>query len=170
MSDTGVYVSYACIQAYDFEPATGAPIWHHSGPCEGGGGRTPVLSNGRVWTRDDAGGSPLALNAATGALVSSYGAGPAPAFDNHAGFFLNGGALNANGYVYVGSTRGQLWALDETTGTPVWSDNVGAAILAPDEHNVSSPLTGSGRRGLVVAPASNLLVAHTGRGRSVRWR
>jgi outer membrane protein assembly factor BamB len=185
VSDTGVYVSYACIQAYDLHPDTGAQIWHHDGPCAGGGGRTPVISNGRVWTRDDAGGTPLALDASTGVLAASYGAGPAPAFDGQTGFFLSGGVLKArnalnqallwtfagdgqlttaplivNGNVYVGSSTGMFWALDEASGLPVWSDNVGAAIQSPDEHNATG-LTGLGAgQGVVVVPASNLLVAY----------
>ncbi|MDQ6797781.1 MAG: hypothetical protein M3011_07145 [Actinomycetota bacterium] len=41
------------------------------------------------------------------------------------------------------------------------NDNVGAGILAPDEHNVSEPLTGLGAgQGLVVVPATDLLVAY----------
>ncbi len=186
VSDTGVYVSYACTQAYGFAPATGAPLWHYAGPCSGGGGKTTVLSNNRLWTRDSSGGT--VFNASTGALLASFGAGPAPAFDGQVGFFLSGGVLKArnavsqallwsfagdgllstapivvNGYVYVGSTAGHLWALDETTGLPVWDDNVGAPITYPDEHNVSQPLTGLGAgQGLIVVPASNLLVAYTG--------
>jgi hypothetical protein len=66
-----------------------------------------------------------------------------------------------NGFVYVGSTSGNIWAIDEATGLPVWTDNVGAAIQYPDEHNVSQPLTGLGAgQGLVVVPATNTLVAY----------
>ena len=186
VSDTGVYVSYACNKAYAFAPATGAPRWTYSGPCSGGGGRTTVLANNRLWTRDSMGS--LILNAATGVLMGSYGADVAPAFDGQVGFFLSGGVLRArnalnqallwsfsgdgslssapivvNGYVYVGSTAGHIWALDKTTGLPVWDDAVGAPIARPDEHNVSQPLTGLGAgQGLIVVPASNLLVAYTG--------
>jgi hypothetical protein len=46
VTSTGVYVSYARDQTYDFAPMTGNLIWHHSTFCEGGGGRTPVLYNG----------------------------------------------------------------------------------------------------------------------------
>jgi outer membrane protein assembly factor BamB len=185
VSDTGVYTDYVCTQAYDLNPTTGASIWHYSGPCEGGGGRTAVLADGRLWTRDAAAGTPLALDANTGALVGSFASGPAPAFDGPTGFFVNGGVLKArdaasqaplwffsgdnqlttaplvlNGYVYVGSSTGQFWALDETTGLPVWTDNVGAPIPDIDEHN-GGELTGLGAgQGLVVVPASTHLVAY----------
>ncbi|MFM9662742.1 outer membrane protein assembly factor BamB family protein, partial [Streptomyces scabiei] len=66
-----------------------------------------------------------------------------------------------NGYVYVGSRSGQLWALNGATGQSVWSTDVGAPIEEPDEHNVSQPLTGLGAGGgLVVVPATSLLVAY----------
>ena len=184
VSDTGVYVSYACLQTYDFDPSTGAQIWHHDPGCEGGGGRTPVLADSRVWARDGGSGS-LAFSAATGDVTDSFSAYPAPAFDGHTGFFVNGTVLQArdtltdgplwsfsgdgqlstaplvvNGYVYMGSTSGQLWALDEATGAPVWSDNVGAPILSPDEYTGNNlPGFGVGQ-GLVVVPASTTLVVY----------
>lgn len=46
----GVYVSYACEQTYAFAPKSGDPIWHHETDCSGGGGRTPVLADGGVWS------------------------------------------------------------------------------------------------------------------------
>ena len=52
LSDTGVFVSYACNQAYGFSQTTLAPLWHYSTGCEGGGGKTTVYANGDVFTRD----------------------------------------------------------------------------------------------------------------------
>jgi len=185
VSDTGVYVSYACAQAYDFDPATGSELWHHSTFCSGGGGRTPVLEDGHVWVRDPITGN-VELDAATGSPVNTFIAQPAPAFDGQRGFFLENGVLQArdagslaplwsftgdgnltsapivvNGFVYEASSSGQLWALDESTGLPVWSTDTGSPILGPDEQNVSQPLTGLGAgQGLVVVPASNRLIAY----------
>jgi outer membrane protein assembly factor BamB len=70
LSDTGVFVSYACNQAYGFAQATLAPIWHYSGPCEGGGGKTVVYAGGRVYTRDFLGS--LVLDASNGALLRTW--------------------------------------------------------------------------------------------------
>jgi hypothetical protein len=54
-----------------------------------------------------------------------------------------------------------LYALDLTDGAVAWSANVGAGIPAPDEQNVSQPLTGlAAGEGLLVVPAGNLLVAY----------
>ncbi|SCE36566.1 Outer membrane protein assembly factor BamB, contains PQQ-like beta-propeller repeat [Streptomyces sp. DvalAA-14] len=185
----GVYVSYACEQTYAFDPTSGDPIWHHDTDCEGGGGRTPVLADGGVWVRDVAGMAPSVLKAGTGQVRSTYdatGSSPAPAFDGRQGYFVDDGVLQerysptlatrwtfegdgqistapivVNGYVYVGSRTGELWALNGATGQSVWSTDVGAPIADPDEQNVSQPLTGLGAGGgLVVVPATNLLVAY----------
>ncbi|MEV6008185.1 PQQ-binding-like beta-propeller repeat protein [Streptomyces sp. NPDC051976] len=185
----GVYVSYACEQTYAFSPASGSPLWHHDTDCEGGGGRTPVLADGGVWVRDAAVKTPTVLDAGTGAVRGTYTAGgpaPVPAFDGRRGYFVDSGVLQerdsrtlasswtfngdsqldtapivVNGYVYVGSRTGHLWALNGATGKSVWSTSVGAPINAPDEQNPSQPLTGLGAGdGVVVVPATNLLVAY----------
>lgn len=185
----GVYVSYACEQTYAFTPKSGDLMWRHETGCSGGGGRTPVIADGGVWVRDDAGMDPSVLNAADGKLRGTYeatGWSPAPAFDGRQGYFVDDGVLQerhsrtlatrwkfegdgqistapivVNGYVYVGSLSGRLWALNGATGESVWSTDVGASINEPDEHNVSEPLTGLGAGGgLVVVPATNLLVAY----------
>lgn len=67
-----------------------------------------------------------------------------------------------NGYVYVGSGNGNLYAVNAATGQQAWTANVGAAIPAPDEQNVSQPLTGmAAAQGLFVVPAGTTLVAYT---------
>ncbi|MFE6662796.1 PQQ-binding-like beta-propeller repeat protein [Streptomyces sp. NPDC057697] len=185
----GVYVSYGCEQTYAFAPRSGEPLWRHETECSGGGGRTPVLADGGVWVRDDAGMTPSVLDTSDGRRRGGYeadGWSPAPAFDGRQGYFVDEGVLKerhsrtletrwtfegdgristapivVNGYVYVGSESGRLWALNGATGQSVWSTDVGAPIDEPDEHNVSAPLTGLGAGGgLVVVPATDLLVAY----------
>jgi outer membrane protein assembly factor BamB len=184
----GVYVSYACLQTYAFNPKSGKPLWHHKTGCAGGGGRTPVLADDGVWVRDDSVLEPTVLNATDGTVRSNFGGNSwlAPAFAGRDGYFIDHGALHkrdsrtlatqwtfegdlqlcvapivVNGYVYVGSQSGQLWAVDGATGQPVWSTNVGVPFTGPDEHNVSQPLTGLGAGGgLVVVPATDLLIAY----------
>ena len=180
---TGVYVSYACNQAYDFDPQTGELIWHHDGPCEGGGGKTVAVNDNRVYTRDSYAGN-LILNASTGQTLGSFSANVIPAFDGTTGFFLNYGTLSSvdetgttnwsftgdgsldsapivdNGYVYVGSSSGNLYALSETDGSIAWTTNVGAPINAPDEQNVNN-LTGLAASGNnLLVPASTTLSAY----------
>lgn len=190
VTPTGVYVSYACEQAYAFDPATGSPAWHHETGCEGGGGRTPVVAgDGSVWIRDNFDMAPVVLDPATGTTRATYadsGPIPAPAIDGHQGYFVADGVLRerytptlatrwtfqgdgqistapivVNGYVYVGSRSGQLYAVSGATGKSVWSTAVGAPVQAPNEDDVSQPLTGlAAGGGLVVVPATHLLAAY----------
>jgi outer membrane protein assembly factor BamB len=170
----GVYVSYACNQAYDFAPKNGSLIWHYSGPCEGGGGETTALYKNQLYTRDSQGD--LILNATNGKLVGSYSASQPPAFSGKMGYFLNGSTLSAetlsnhtvvwtfNGdgalktapivdgsYVYIGSSQGNLYALNASSGSQVWSTNVGAAM---GQTEFASLAAGGD---VVAVPAGNIL-------------
>lgn len=183
VSPSGVYVSYACGRAYDLSPATGAAIWTRTTSCSGGGGKTPVLANGRLYVRDFS--FPATLDAATGGLLASFASsGPAPAVDATTVYDVAGGRLTASNAatgatrwvfgdgtltsaplvagstVFAASSTGTLFALAAGTGAMTWSGAVGAGVLAPDEQNVSQPLTGLATSGgLVVVPAGTRLVA-----------
>lgn len=182
-----VYVSYACHQDYAFARASGDLLWHNSGPCSGGGGRTPVRAGSVVLARDAAGVGAQVLAAANGAILGPLNAGPAPAVSGSVAFALSGSSLTAiaqtglgvnlwtftgdgglvaaplavGGLVFAGSATGMLYALDAAAGTVAWSTAVGGSIAAPDEHNVSQPLTGMGAaNGTLVVPAGSGLVAY----------
>ena len=183
LSGSGVFVSYACGLVYAFDPVTGKQQWFSNGPCEGGGGKTPVYNAGLVYTRDFNGNK--VLNASTGALEGTFSSTPAPAFAGNIGLFLNGSTLTARengqtlwsfagdgkldtapiavqGTVYEGSSSGMLYGLNAASGNVTWSTNVGSAIPAPDEQNVSQPLTGLGAgQGLLVVPAGDQLSAYS---------
>jgi outer membrane protein assembly factor BamB/sugar lactone lactonase YvrE len=185
VSTTGVYASYACNWAYDFAPRTGAQIWLHSGSCSsGGGGKTAVLSGGKLYTRDS--GGDLVLDAQSGNQLATYNAIPAPAVwgstiytlsgltlptltaqGAHSWTFTGDGTLDTapvviNGVVYVAGSGGNLYALDAATGLQIGSTMVvGAGVVAPDEQGVFQPLTGLGAGlGWLDVPAGNLLVAY----------
>ena len=183
VTSTGVFVAFACNWVYDFSPQDGSLIWQHSG-CSGGGGSTPVLFGGRLYVGDSL-TSKLSFDAPTGAVLGTFAAGPPPAFSGSTGFFLTGSILKArdaysgavrwsftgdgtltsapivdNGYVYIGSGSGKVYALDGSTGANVWTGNLGAAVQTT-ESPVSRPHTGLGAGdGLVVVPASTLLVTY----------
>ncbi|SRR6266481_2998866 len=64
-----------------------------------------------------------------------------------------------NGYVYVGSYNGTLYALNAQTGAAAWNTNVGAPFVYPDESNAKM-LTGfAAADGLLVVSAGNRLIA-----------
>jgi outer membrane protein assembly factor BamB len=188
VSSGGVFVSYACNQAYGFSLIKLSPLWHDTAGCEGGGGKTVVYANGRVYTRDFFGD--LILDAATGTQLGTYSSSTAPAADATTLFTLTSGTLtaqsiadgstswtftgdgqldsapivvatgNTSEYVVEGSSSGNLYALDAATGNVVWSTNAGAPIAAPDEQNAVQ-LTGlAAGQGLLVVPAGNTVVAY----------
>jgi outer membrane protein assembly factor BamB len=189
VTPTGVVVSYSCNQVYNFSPQNGSLIWQHSGPCSGGGGSTPVLFDGRLYVRDFGGTNLMLDAPTGAVLSTFSAASSPPAFSGSRGFFLTGtfdtgftleardaytgavqwsftgdGTLRSapiinNGYVYIGSGSGKVYALDASTGANVWTGNLGAAVQL-NESPVSRPHTGLGAGdGLVVVPASTLLVA-----------
>jgi len=192
VSSDGVFVSYPC-QVYKFDPIAGALLWHYSGPCEGGGGKTSAYANGLLYVRDFINYNfPFGqiYDATSGTQVGTFDVGttqvgPIPAIGAATGFFLNSGSLQAidqtshnvlwsfagdgrlvsapiviNQAAIVGSSSGNVYALDASTGTTLWAGSAGASIAAPDEQNVSEPLTGFGAgEGYLIVPAGNVLTA-----------
>ncbi len=172
VTSDGIYVSYSCPNVYKLNPANGALIWRYNPGCSGGGGKTTVLYNGRLYVRDY--NPDYIFDSQTGGIAGSFLSKSAPAFSGSRGFFLNGskgfgsyGVLEArdvnsnivlwtfagdgslqssilvvNDYVYIGSNSGKLYAVEAATGNQVWSTTVGPTIPYVDEHNVSQPLTG----------------------------
>jgi outer membrane protein assembly factor BamB len=180
VDDSGVYVSYACEQAYKFD-LTGSLIWHHATDCEGGGGRTSVVHDGKVYVRDDAGKPPVILDGDTGEQTATFAAGPAPAFDGRRMATVSDGLLTvsdassgerlwhtatadavtapliANGYVIEGLQNGTVEARLLQDGHLAWSGQAGARLAAPDEHNAGI-LTGLAQGdGALVVPAGSTL-------------
>jgi outer membrane protein assembly factor BamB len=135
------------------------------------------------------GSSPLVLSASTGAVEGAFNPGPAPAVANDVAYLLSGfpastltavaGAglgstswtftgdgnldtapLVVGGLVFVGSSSGNLYALDAAAGTTTWSTNVGSPIIAPDEQDIR-PLTGLGAaNGTLVLSTDGELMAY----------
>jgi outer membrane protein assembly factor BamB len=115
---------------------------------------------------------------------------PAPAVDSSTIYSLSGGSLTAQAvsdgsvswtfggdgqldtaplvlatsggeFVVEGSSSGRLYALRASTGAVAWQTDVGSAIAAPDEQNVSQPLTGLGAgQGMLVVPAGSTVSAY----------
>ncbi|HJR06148.1 MAG TPA: PQQ-binding-like beta-propeller repeat protein [Pyrinomonadaceae bacterium] len=186
----GVYLSYACPVVYKLNPASGALIWRYSTGCSGGGGKTSVLYNGRLYVRDF---SDYIFDSQTGAQLGSFAAKNIPAFSGNMSFIMRGpkyfgsygtlegrdlssntvtwsfagdgylqsAPLVVNDYVYIGSRWGKLYAVEAATGQQVWTTNVGVEIPYVDEQNVSQPLTGlAAGEGLLVVPTMTTLVAY----------
>jgi hypothetical protein len=159
VSETGVYVSFACNRAYGFTPKCGKSLWHHGGSCFGGGGKNVALIDGEVYTRDHAGN--LILDAQTGELNGTFGGDRIPASSAGNSYTLVDGKVWARSigsavvdwsfggsltiapivvgqHVVVGASDGTVSVLAATDGAVVSSYELNAAIAAPDEHNVST--------------------------------
>lgn len=144
-----------------------------------------MLANGRLYVRDWQ--FPGIFDATTGSLLSTFlSVGPAPAVTASSVYDQAAGTLTASGVtpgssttwtfsgdgtlssapvvagddVIVAGTSGNVYALSAATGNVVWTANAGAAVAAPDEQNLSRPLTGlASSGGLLVVPAGSALVA-----------
>ncbi len=183
----GLYVTYPC-QVYDFRPATGETIWSENSGCEGGGGATPVEANGVLYAPSvSTGVDGSVLNAETGANEGTYAADVLPAFTATTGYFLQSGTLRAisvpsgtilwsftgdgqlasspivvNQYVFIGSSSGNLYALDASSGALLWQQNLGAAIPASPGMDGGLPQSGlAAGDGLLVVPAGDTVTAYT---------
>jgi outer membrane protein assembly factor BamB len=196
VSADGVFFASGCVVG-KVDPLDGSFLWVYDTGCgDSAEGATPVYANNALYARNMADGyegtnlnPPPAtgpdrqLNAATGALLSTFSATVIPAFSDTAGFFLNSGTLSAtslssgstlwtftgdghlvsapiviDGTVVIASSSGMVYALDATSGSVLWSTSAGAAIAAPDEG--TALLTGLGAgEGYLVVPAGNVLNA-----------
>lgn len=152
----GVYVtstSSACY-AIDLRPATGEVIWNSSGSvgsCPQGAAGTPAAANQLIYAPTSSGTAIFSAEAgtSTGALSDSLPA----AFTSNTAYFASGPNLDAvtlsndgiqwtfngdnqldtspvvvNKYVITGSSLGNLYAVDTTSGTSVWTQSLGAKI------------------------------------------
>jgi outer membrane protein assembly factor BamB len=184
VTSNGVYVTYPC-QTYDFTPTTGALVWNNSTGCEGGGGATPVVANSLLYSPNNVGSgyTGTTFDATSGTPAGSFSASFLPSVTTTMGYFLQSGMLQGiaeptntvewsfmgdgsltgaplavNQYVIIASSSGNLYALDGTTGTQVWTQNLGAAV---DENSANLPMSGlSLGDGLLVVPVGTKVIAY----------
>lgn len=189
VTKTGVFVSYACPQTYEFNPKAGTLMWHYEGGCEGGGGATMALYRGLLYVRDtyDYSTNSIILKASDGTMVGGFNTTFIPSFLGGIGFYTTTTNINAvdlktgnpiwaaeppngdsyasppivvNKTVYVGTAAGLLLGYKGKDGTQEVSVSVGAPISAFDYGDYSSPLAGlSAAQGMIVVPASTYVVA-----------
>jgi outer membrane protein assembly factor BamB len=174
----GVYTVYPC-RTYDFAPVTGASVWAYNGPCDGGGGATPTVANGLVYSPTVDGVNGSLFDAETGAMKGSYVADTTPALTMQYGYFVQSGKLSqirlsdnvvlwtfpgdgnlvtspvlVNQTVFVGSSSGTLYALDAATGTLLWTSSVGSLSSSQVYPDGYGPALAAGG-GVLVVPTGN---------------
>lgn len=181
----GIYISAPC-QTFDLRPATGEIVWQSSPTCaSGGGGSMPASINQLVYSATSPGSySGTIFNSETGATEGTYSADAPPAFTSTMAYYLQSGTLRGvaipsitvqwsftgdgqlvgaplavNQYVFIGSSSGNVYALDGTTGAQVWNVNLGAAI---DANVNQAPFSGlAAGDGLLVIPSGTNVTAYT---------
>lgn len=177
-TSTGVYASYPCF-TYGFEPLTGAQIFSTNTACAGAGSGTTVVANGLVYAGVGTGGGAV-VDASSGAVVGSFTSTGPPAFNATTGYFLQSGTLNAlsstnavlwsftgdgalttspivvNQAVIIGSSTGNVYALNAATGQQLWTINAGGTLLPTNDNDGLAA-----GDGLLIVPAGNQVVAYT---------
>jgi outer membrane protein assembly factor BamB len=141
-----VYEAEACDQLSAFDAVTGHLDWYHSTSCTGGGGSAPAVYQGLIWVRDWALANVIIDSSGNGA--GSFAASVGPSFHGGTAFYVNGGLTavdvatgtirwtfagdgnlctsaviaGAGGQVFVASSAGGVYEVDESTGTQVSVD------------------------------------------------
>jgi outer membrane protein assembly factor BamB len=182
VTSQGVYIAAVC-STDGFAPMTGVSLFADNTGCSGGGGATAVVANNVLYSLVGDLANGIYVNATTGAQLGTFTADVVPAVNSTTGFFLQSGTLNAQSLtdystlwsfrgdgglvtspiivenaVIVGSSSGQVYALDAATGAQLWTANVGGAISAGNGNVISALAAGDG---LLVVPAGNTLSAFT---------
>jgi outer membrane protein assembly factor BamB len=182
VTSQGVYVAAVC-STDGYAALTGVSLFADNAGCSGGGSVTAVVANNVLYSLDGNVANGIYVNATTGAQLGTFTADVVPAVNSTTGFFLQSGTLNAKTLsdysnvwsftgdgglvtspiivdtaVIVGSSSGQVYALDTATGAQLWTANVGAAITNGNGFVISALAAGDG---LLVVPAGNTLSAFT---------
>lgn len=119
-----LYVSYECKIAAALN-LDGSRAWSFDGSnCEGTGGATPALHNGKLYFSAP-GDDGLVLDAATGHQLATYPYGTVPAFKDNVAIFSSGGQGPTNTDPYV------LKAVDESTGRTLWQTSADGELNTP---------------------------------------
>ena len=186
----GVYGASPC-SAIALQPAVGTILWYSNSGCEGSGGATPVVANGLLYAPDanpSSGSSGDIFNAESGTIGSSYSADVIPAISASTGFFLFNGTLQGvqlsnnqvlwgpgftgdgslvtapitvKNWVIVGSSSGNLYAVDATTGQQIWTQNLGAPIPSSNPSGTDFYTGLAAGDGLLLVPNGSNVTAFT---------
>jgi len=184
VTESGVYASYACVQAYSYAADTGRLLWHHDSSCSGGGGMTPAVFGNRIYAPDFAAQS-LVLNPLTGEELGTFFGDTTPAGTARTAFILNDGHLTARphdsttptwavgdgtlssaplvvgAHVVIATTTKKITVLSAATGELVSSDLLDDAVTpGGDVGYVGAPLSGlAAANNHLFVPAGNFLYA-----------
>lgn len=132
LGDDGVYVDYPC-QFYKFNSTTGAPLWHVSNGCDGGGGWTPAFFGNEVYMRDLNGH--YVFNAHTGHVDGSFSGDLMPTV-------FQSGAGSYSLTVLNKSSTATVYCTDLSTGNIAWKFDTASTMSAPPVYANGYALVG----------------------------
>ena len=175
----GVYASAPCT-TFDLLPLDGSVIWYVNTGCSGGGGSTPVVAGGSVYSPIESTFVGVEYDASTGQVLGNFSATQLPAVTDATAVFLTGSTLQGirrsdhtilwsfagdgalvtspvivNNYVFVASGNGNLYALDINSGSPAWTQALSGAIASNPccSYQIYTGLAAGD--GLLVVPSGN---------------
>jgi outer membrane protein assembly factor BamB len=164
VASDGVYVSYACPQTYKLNLLSGAVLWHYAGPCEGGGGSTPVLYGNSLYVEDSYSLSNIfgtILQASTGVVTGTMNTDLPPAFANGIGYEVSGTSGHSEILAFNATSNAQLWTASPTAAndsfamSPIVVDDVLYTVSVGGTLYALDATTGSQLQTLPLgAPAS----------------
>lgn len=189
VSAEGVYVGYQGNQLSKFDPATGAPVWSYSYPNYGYDGASTELYRDRVYLLDNSSTGNLVVDATSGTRIGTFPGNFAPALALDDGYFvspisqqntlqrrnlltgssawsftgdgsLTGSPVYLNGFLYIVSSRGQLFGVDAAGGQQVWSADL-STNLTSNYFGNSAFYPISAAHGFLAVPLSNILTVFT---------
>lgn len=180
----GVYASTSCATLQQ-EPTSGEILWQMGLGCSSDGGITPVVATGVMYAPFQGQFSGNQYDAHTGSLLGSFTGSYSPALTAASAYtvssfvlnattrsnnqpmwsFTGDGALNTspivvNNYVFVGSSGGNLYALDAQTGAQLWTQNLGAPIQTANQANGTMYSGLAAGDGLLLVPAGTKVTAY----------
>ncbi|HEV7172261.1 PQQ-binding-like beta-propeller repeat protein [Pedococcus sp.] len=184
VDDSGVYEDYACDLSSGFS-LSGTNRWTQTYGCEGGGGATSVLNGANLYLRGgNQGPGALIVSTATGVSSGTFGGTSMPAFDGTNMYLVSGGALQAvdkagspahwsftgdgsidttavttNGIVFTGSSNGNLYGIDSSTGAQVWTAVAPGPVSTSDAFGMHTGLAAAS--GLLAVPAGGFVTVYT---------
>ena len=185
----GVYISPSC-QALDLQPVLWKFRWQSNATCDGAGGNVPVVAGGLMFAPIGVGAASYTGNlyaSETGQQLGTFATDVPPAVSPTSALLLRSSTLRnyslatgqttwsfsgdgklttpplvVSNFVFVGSSGGNLYALDAGSGALLGTVNLGQAIAGPQTGQVPvySSLPGmSAGDGLLIVPAGNTLHA-----------
>jgi outer membrane protein assembly factor BamB len=172
-----LYLAYGCEQASSLDLRTGALSWQVGDSCSNTGA-TSALAGERLYVRDSTSSSGTILDARNGQTLGGFSASQLPAIDDAGRSFIVSGSqlqarqldgqslwtfnadsalsppVSANGFVYVASQGGLLYAIDVQTGAAQTTP-----LPAPFDVNAAVPTALAIGGGMLLVPAGTHLLA-----------